>query len=149
MVVIIIIIIITTTTTTTSSNYNNNNKIIPPGKFGSSSSLWNSATKTCFNNSSADGLLSGLKWRQAWRTSNPSGDADGNVSGIVLCTITGNVSSNVAAKGEATTSISAFEGICVTCITRSIWFIVDVPGKTGRPFSISPTDVSKVCEGSG
>ena len=55
----------------------------PPGKFGSSSSLWNSATNTWRRSSSAEGLLSGLKWRQACSTSKPSGVAEGKVSGIV------------------------------------------------------------------
>jgi hypothetical protein len=57
--------------------------------------------------------------------------------------MTGKVSNMVAAKGEATASMSALEGILVTCITLSIWFIVDVPGKTGLPLSISPVREKK------
>ena len=65
-------------------------------------------------------------------SSAPSG-AVGNMSLKRFVLDGGRDSSMVAASGLLIASISSAEGLPVTSMTRSSWFRVEVPGKTGFP----------------
>lgn len=69
--------------------------------------------------------------------SSASGEAVGNSSPSDLCRSGGSESSIVAAKGERMDAVSSGEGRPVTSSTRSSWFMVELPGKSGLPTIIS------------
>lgn len=59
--------------------------------------------------------------------------AVGNMSLRRLAFAGGKDSSIVGASGLLIASISSLDGLPVTSMTRSSWFKVEVPGKTGLP----------------
>mmetsp|Transcript_9671 Transcript_9671/g.15147 ORF Transcript_9671/g.15147 Transcript_9671/m.15147 type:complete len:211 (+) Transcript_9671:262-894(+) len=108
------------------------------GYIGSSASLWNCATYGCRKASSAVMRLLGLNFKQRRRRSRASGEAWGNISERKRGLEGGNDSNILAAKGDLIDSMSSADGLPVTSIILSSWFMVEVPGKMGFPPSISP-----------
>merc|ERR1712216_99769 len=98
---------------------------------GSSSGLWNWLTYGWLNADSALILFIGLNCSNLRNKSSASADADGKMS-VRGFAATGGIDSNiVAAKGLLIASISEADGLPVTSIILSSWFIVDDPGKSG------------------